>query len=45
MGAERRTGVRRRLARSSAWLGLGRLVTACAMLQAQEFQQTVDHLP
>jgi hypothetical protein len=36
--------VRRRLAHASAWLGLGLLVSACAMLQAQEFQQAVDHL-
>jgi hypothetical protein len=34
----------RQLARSSAWLGIGLLVTACAILQAQEFQQGVDHL-
>jgi hypothetical protein len=34
----------RRLVRSSAWLSLGLLVTACAVLQAQEFQQAVHHL-
>jgi hypothetical protein len=34
----------RRLARWGAWLGLGLLVTACAFLQAQDFQQAVDHL-
>jgi hypothetical protein len=36
--------VGRRLARSSAWLCLGLLVSACAILQAQEFQQAVDQL-
>jgi len=36
--------VSRRLAHAGAWLGLGLLVSACAMLQAQEFQQAVDHL-
>jgi hypothetical protein len=34
----------RRLAQSGAWLCLGLLVTACAILQAQDFQQGVDHL-
>ena len=34
----------RYVAHASAWLCLGLLVTACAMLQAQEFQQAVDHL-
>jgi hypothetical protein len=34
----------RRLARGSVWLGLGLLVTACAILQAREFDQAVDHL-
>jgi hypothetical protein len=29
---------------ASAWLGLGVLVSAWAMWQAQEFQQAVDHL-
>jgi hypothetical protein len=43
VGAERRAGVGRRLAHASAWLCLGRLVNACAMLQAQEFQPAVDH--
>ncbi len=33
-----------RLARGSVWLGLGLLVTACAILQAREFDQAVDHL-
>ena len=33
----------RRLARASAWLCLGLLMTACAILQAQDFQQAVDH--
>jgi hypothetical protein len=32
------------LARWGAWLALGLLVTACAFLQAQDFQQAVDHL-
>jgi hypothetical protein len=36
--------VRRRLARWSAGLCLGLLVSACAILQAQDFQQAVDHL-
>ena len=30
------------LARSSAWLCIGLLVTACAVLQAQDFQHAVD---
>jgi hypothetical protein len=34
----------RRLARSSAWLCLGLLVSACAILQAQEFQRAVGQL-
>jgi hypothetical protein len=34
----------RHLAQSHVWLGLGLLVSACAMLQAQDFQQAVDHL-
>jgi hypothetical protein len=34
----------RHVAHASAWLGLGLLVSACAMLQAQAFQQAVDHL-
>jgi hypothetical protein len=34
----------RRLARWGAWLGLGLLVTACAFLQAQDFQRAVGHL-
>jgi hypothetical protein len=33
-----------RLARWGAWLGLGLLMTACAILQTQDFQQAVDHL-
>ena len=41
---ERRARGVRRLAKSTAWLGLGLLVNACAMLQAQDFQQAVDHL-
>ena len=42
MGTERKARVGRRLAQSSAWLCLGLLVSACAILQAQEFQQAVD---
>jgi hypothetical protein len=34
----------RRLTRSSAWLCVGWLVTACALLPAQDAQQAVDHL-
>jgi hypothetical protein len=34
----------RQLAHAGAWLGMGLLVTACAILQAQDFQQAVDHL-
>ncbi len=43
-GGERRTPLVKHLAHASAWLCLGLLVTACAMLQAQDFQQAVDHL-
>jgi hypothetical protein len=34
----------RPLAHAGAWLGMGLLVTACAILQAPDFQQAVDHL-
>jgi hypothetical protein len=34
----------RQLARLGAWLGMGLLVTACAILQAQDLQWAVDHL-
>jgi hypothetical protein len=43
-GGERRTPLVKHVAPSSAWLGLGLLMSACAMLQAQDFQQAVDHL-
>jgi hypothetical protein len=44
MGAERRVHVRRRLAHASVWLCLGLLVSACALLQTQGFQQAVGDL-
>jgi hypothetical protein len=44
MGTERTARVRRRLAQSRACLCLGLLVSAWAILQAQEFQQAVDQL-
>jgi hypothetical protein len=36
--------VGRRLARGSAWLCLGLLVSACAILQAQDFEHAVGQL-
>lgn len=41
---ERKISLMRYVALASAWLCLGLLVTACAMMQVQEFQQAVDHL-
>jgi hypothetical protein len=41
---ELRAPLVKRWARYSAWLCLGLLVTACAHLQARDFQQAVDHL-
>jgi hypothetical protein len=44
VGAERRVHVRRWLAQLSAWLSMGLLVTACAILQTQGLQQAVGDL-
>jgi hypothetical protein len=44
LGGELRAPLVKRWARYSAWLCLGLLVTACAHLQARDFQQAVDHL-
>jgi hypothetical protein len=42
--AERRAPLVKRLVRGCAGLCMGLLVTACAILQALDFQQAVDHL-